>query len=567
MHPCSQCRHNANNEDCTTCPACLGISTTLKTRLTAALRQAVAPYVRTVDDGHINVNRWSQQYRTLVLPGDLILRGDKNSDVKQWKTWATATLDKCLTQIQRGWVMGNHESSQQASDDASKQIPSNNDNNNQHQEECGTLGVHAIIVPAAHVSRPSCVTTASHKNKQNNRKRRWRPTEAQSQGGDPRLHLEWRLAQTQPEGQQSMASQLFTLNQAVHAKISADERQALLAQPLDDASDDTNYTPTPAYDIHVAVWRRPFYVQGAYTKTRRDVSQTPFFVDKDGNDDDDMNEAAMRSETTPKATQNNDDETDKAESNTNDNDKTTSNNNHQGRHKRQRLGVTSVEEEILPTLVKFCGGISPHNNPPSSHHSNTVFGMAKFHASGREDMNVRMLLPREPSPRISGRPFVCQLVDASWMPSAADLKRVVQEINHMPKDSPHDTILAADGLSYGQNPNGVGIAPELCLVPSTAFSQLQAQTEDKVKHYGCLCWSANPLPATDDDLQQALFCNTTFPITLAQRTPLRVLHRRSNIIRQRHVLSCQSRRVDDHYFRLSMSTDAGTCECKYNCRD
>ena len=248
MHPCSQCRHNANNEDCTTCPACLGISTTLKTRLTAALRQAVAPYVRTVDDGHINVNQWSQQDRTLVLPGDLILRGDKNSDVKQWKTWATATLDKCLTQIQRGWVMGNHESSQQASDDASKQIPSNNDNNNQDQEECGTLGVHAIIVPAAHVSRPSCVTTASHKNKQNNRKRRWRPTEAQSQGGDPRLHLEWRLAQTQPEGQQSMSSQLFTLNQAVHAKISADERQALLAQPLDDASDDTNYTPTPAYE-------------------------------------------------------------------------------------------------------------------------------------------------------------------------------------------------------------------------------------------------------------------------------------------------------------------------------
>ena len=50
------------------------------------------------------------------------------------------------------------------------------------------------------------------------------------------------------------------------------------------------------------------------------------------------------------------------------------------------------------------------------------------------------------------------------------------------------------------------------------------------------------------------------PVPLAQRTPIRVLHRRSNMIRDRNVLSCRVQRIDDHYFRLHISTDAGTCK-------
>jgi tRNA U54 and U55 pseudouridine synthase Pus10 len=55
-----------------------------------------------------------------------------------------------------------------------------------------------------------------------------------------------------------------------------------------------------------------------------------------------------------------------------------------------RKGISSVEEEIHPHISRIgCGGISTVNNDL---HSSVVFGMCKFHASGREDMDVRMLL-------------------------------------------------------------------------------------------------------------------------------------------------------------------------------
>jgi hypothetical protein len=54
-----------------------------------------------------------------------------------------------------------------------------------------------------------------------------------------------------------------------------------------------------------------------------------------------------------------------------------------------------------------------------------VYGMCKFHASGREDMDVRMLLPPPScagsSVAVTGRPFVCEVVDAHRMPSQVDL--------------------------------------------------------------------------------------------------------------------------------------------------
>ena len=49
-----------------------------------------------------------------------------------------------------------------------------------------------------------------------------------------------------------------------------------------------------------------------------------------------------------------------------------------------------------------------------------------------------------------------------------------------------------------------------------------------------------------------------YPLEMHQSTPLRVLHRRAAAVRVRHVLSLKSDRIDDHWFRLSLSTTAGT---------
>lgn len=47
-------------------------------------------------------------------------------------------------------------------------------------------------------------------------------------------------------------------------------------------------------------------------------------------------------------------------------------------------------------------------------------------------------------------------------------------------------------------------------------------------------------------------------LTLNQKTPLRVLHRRTLAVRQRLVHSMSTSLVDPHHFHLSLKTQAGT---------
>ena len=109
--------------------------------------------------------------------------------------------------------------------------------------------------------------------------------------------------------------------------------------------------------------------------------------------------------------------------------------------------------------------------------------------------------------------------------------------------------------SYGINPTGVGVAPSLSFAVSSTYRNLQSETENKVKYYGCLCWSKSVF-SSSEEIQQRL---GSFPLEIQQRTPLRVLHRRPNMVRPRTVRTCfVVERLDDHFFRLHLSTDAGT---------
>ena len=278
-----------------------------------------------------------------------------------------------------------------------------------------------------------------------------------------------------------------------------------------------------------------------------------------------------------------------------------------------------VEEEICPMLSIGCGGISQLNNEHlassnteglinngrnSSEKGTVVYGMCKFHGSGREDVDVRMLLPppsvvavnAKAGISITGRPFVCEIFDAHRIPTKGDLELVVNSINCIGKTEgkseesngtdtksndieldekgwPHTTV--QPDRYHGNNLNGVGVSSPLSLVPSKAFSSLQSQTESKVKFYGCVCWSSVPI-SSDKELIQKLGCLPwneeedgdddigsdqviiRYPMKIHQSTPLRVLHRRSSDIRIRHVLSLSACRISDHWFRLRLSTEAGT---------
>ncbi|KAL7540303.1 hypothetical protein ACHAXR_010018 [Thalassiosira sp. AJA248-18] len=348
--------------------------------------------------------------------------------------------------------------------------------------------------------------------------------------------------------------------------------------------------------IHTAAWRRPFYIQGTYTKSRRDISQTPFYVPSTASS--------------------------KPINDKSNNDATATNKNANTKPNAMvRKGVSSVEDEICPPIARIaCGGISTQNNerPTPSNNNDSqqqvvvdggekgavVYGLCKFHASGREDMDVRMLLPppsiAEVSAKsdisITGRPFVCEVFDAHKMPSNSDLKKVVKTINCQEEETTAKSIascvesmtkevemdekgwpqtLVLPHRYHGSNPNGVGVSSPLKLVPSSAFSGLQSETEEKVKYYGCLCWTSVAI-SSDEELVRKLGCShwneegerdTTkkkassciiYPLEIKQSTPLRVLHRRSSDIRTRYILGLSACRIDEHWFRLRMSTSAGT---------
>ena len=512
-----------------------------------------------------------------------------------------------------------------------------------HKEESGYLGVHIICLPPTTSTTNQLPQSLTHHIQQNikqlqsnqyrilNPRKRFRGNDPTlKQGGDPKNNLELRVRrcwirqygldddekerdhkrQRLDNGGSSSGEVInmyskkehdelsmiipwlekSTVLQWIENEISSEAELSTYLHQLHNQKSEQN-CQSEQCSIYATTFRRPFYVQGTYTKCRRDVSQTPFYV------------AAPTSSTAEAAT----DEKDKKDS---------SNKQHNA---MVRKGISSVEEEICPMLAIGCGGISQLNNEhlPNSNtegHINNgsnssnekgtvVYGMCKFHASGREDMDVRMLLPpssvvavnAKAGISITGRPFVCEIFDALRIPSRRELELAVKSINCIEQtegeneesnctDKQNDIELDEKGWPqtkvqpdryHGNNPNGVGVSSPLSLVPSKAFSSLQSQTESKVKFYRCVCWSSVPI-SSDEELLQKLGCSAweeeeggdddigsdqviiRYPMKIHQSTPLRVLHRRSSDIRIRHVLSLSACRINDHWFRLRLSTEAGT---------
>jgi tRNA pseudouridine(54/55) synthase len=354
-------------------------------------------------------------------------------------------------------------------------------------EEQGYLALHLLCVPPKDMT-PSSASLHTSSGKKKQRRQRQRPFV--TQGGDPKVNLEQSLKENGYQWQ-SIANAESDWEKSKNVRI----------------------TETKKIEYHVAAFRRPIYIYGYYTKHRRDVSQSPFVV---------MKEIEI---------------------------KTTANEPDAKRRKKkaETLGVTSVEEQISGPIIKLLG-VSTQNNVIGS---NTKYGMCKFHASGREDMDVRMLL----RPNTIGRPFCIQLIDALRpLETQEQLYDVGKRINNADSNNKGQT----SPLWHGQNPMGVGVAEEkLTVINAKAYSNLQADTESKVKHYGCYCWSDRKLPP-GDDITSKIFSSLKLPLTIEQKTPLRVVHRRANITRERKILQVTARRKNDHYFRLEISTQAGT---------
>lgn len=149
----------------------------------------------------------------------------------------------------------------------------------------------------------------------------------------------------------------------------------------------------------------------------------------------------------------------------------------------------------------------------------------KFSSSGREDCDVRMLG--------TGRPFLVELIQPKTFElTEAELLKLEKDIN-----------ASSQAVAVRQ----------LKVVSKTASALLKLGEEKKRKEYTALVWTSEAITP------QAIECLSAMKdVELAQKTPIRVLHRRTLTTRMRTVYSMQASYISEHRFSLALTTQAGT---------
>jgi tRNA U54 and U55 pseudouridine synthase Pus10 len=178
----------------------------------------------------------------------------------------------------------------------------------------------------------------------------------------------------------------------------------------------------------------------------------------------------------------------------------------------KRIGGTSVQEMLCNSLILELE--SP------SH---------KFHSAGREDMDVRMLG--------NGRPFVIECINSIKDPSLKSTEwfnNIEERIN---SENNEDVVMK--NLRVG--------------VPSCMSDMLDG-AEFKKKTYSCLVQLFGRKPNIND----INLLNNINDLKVMQQTPIRVLHRRTQMEREKtiHWMKCEEI-PDTCCFILQMCTSAG----------
>ncbi|VDN60723.1 unnamed protein product, partial [Dracunculus medinensis] len=155
---------------------------------------------------------------------------------------------------------------------------------------------------------------------------------------------------------------------------------------------------------------------------------------------------------------------------------------------------------------------------------------SRFIASGREDIDVRMLG--------YGRPFAVQLINPRLTKNFHGsllndtLKRLTVEIN---KDK------------------DIRLPCNLQKINDKELNILKVGQDEKRKCYTAYCYYTQKLCV---DLMENLQCKTPFQII--QKTPVRVLRRRPLLDRIRTIYNLHLLMLDDFHFLMRIETQAGT---------
>ncbi|KAH7278006.1 hypothetical protein KP509_38G019500 [Ceratopteris richardii] len=151
----------------------------------------------------------------------------------------------------------------------------------------------------------------------------------------------------------------------------------------------------------------------------------------------------------------------------------------------------------------------------------------KFHASGREDIDVRMLG--------GGRPFMMEIVNARVLVSPDDIQKIEDSVNSL-----------KEGWVKVRNLQLVGA--------DARSSMLEGETE-KQKQYTAVIWLSRCI--SNDEINDFMALKD---LQIQQKTPVRVLHRRSPLVRPRMIHWLKLDRIEgtEHYYLLHLCSQAGT---------
>uniref|UniRef100_A0A7C9A9I8 tRNA pseudouridine(55) synthase n=1 Tax=Opuntia streptacantha TaxID=393608 RepID=A0A7C9A9I8_OPUST len=176
----------------------------------------------------------------------------------------------------------------------------------------------------------------------------------------------------------------------------------------------------------------------------------------------------------------------------------------------ERMGELSVEEITGGGILPLCRGDN-----------------YKFHAAGREDIDVRMLG--------SGRPFLLEIQNPRVLSSELSVKEMEEKVNTLGGE-----LIKVKNLK---------------VVDDQVWTLMREGEAEKQKQYAALVWTSRELE--DKDLQMI---SSRKDMKILQNTPVRVLHRRSPLEREKiiHWMTIEKITGSTQYFLLHLCTQAGT---------
>ncbi len=170
-----------------------------------------------------------------------------------------------------------------------------------------------------------------------------------------------------------------------------------------------------------------------------------------------------------------------------------------------KIYKNSVEEIVSKEILKITKGTDE-----------------SFHGAGREDVDVRMLG--------TGRPFVLEIKNPKIR--SINLDALKEKINSSNKE-----LIEVDKLRFSDR-------NEIARIKNAGFRKIY-----RVVIKSDIILNNEKLKKVSSSLQG---------LNINQLTPLRVAHRRADMVREKHIYSCIVESVEDSIATLSLETESGT---------